>query len=145
MTPIAVLRIYLGIALAIKGIYFILNMGELEAQMEGTFGHAQTVVAWFVVFAHSVGGACLALGLATRLVAAVNAVVLSGAVLVHLTGAPSLEMLGANLNFQFAMLVLVTLVIIFWQGAGGFSMDRMVREEDGSPAASLRLPEPDGA
>ncbi|MDP6763624.1 MAG: DoxX family protein [Planctomycetota bacterium] len=126
------LRIYLGVALAVKGIYFILNMGDLEAHMEGTFGHAQTVVAWFVVLAHSVGGACLALGLATRFVAAVNAVVLSGAVLVHLTGATSLELLGANLNFQFAMLVLVTLVIIFWQGAGGFSMDRMVREESGS-------------
>jgi NNP family nitrate/nitrite transporter-like MFS transporter len=127
VTPIAVLRIYLGVALMIKGIYFIMNMGELEAQMEGSFGMSQNLVAWFVVLAHSVGGACLALGFATRFVAAINAVVLGGAALVHLTGTTSLEMLGANLNFQFAMLVLMTLIVIFWQGAGGFSFDRLVR------------------
>ena len=119
----------------IKGIYFIMNMDELEAQMAGSFGHSQTVIAWFVVLAHSVGGACLALGFATRFVAAVNAVVLSGAALVHFTGTASLETLGANLNFQFAMLTLVTLIIIFWQGAGGFSLDRLVRGDGGGTAA----------
>ncbi len=129
VTPIAVLRIYLGVALAIKGIYFIMNMDALEAQMD--FGDWDVVLPWFVVLAHSVGGACLALGFATRLVAAVNAVVLSGAAVVHLTGTTSLEMLGENLNFQFAMLILVTLVIIFWQGAGGFSLDRLVRGNGG--------------
>jgi NNP family nitrate/nitrite transporter-like MFS transporter len=127
VTPIAVLRMYLGIALAIKGIYFIMNMDDLEAQMGDSFGHRQNLIAWFVVLAHSVGGAALALGLATRLVAAVNGVVLAGAALVHLTGAPGLDTLGANLNFQFAMLTLMTLVVIFWQGAGGFSLDRLVR------------------
>ena len=140
ITPIAVLRIYLGVALAIKGIYFIMNMGELEAQMEGSFGHAQNLIAWFVVLAHAVGGACLALGFATRFVAAINAVVLGGAALVHITGTSSLEMLGANLNFQFAMLVFVTLIIIFWQGAGGFSLDRMVRGETGGTAAGEASP-----
>ena len=132
VTPIAVLRIYLGLALAIKGIYFIMNMGELEAQMEGSFGLSQNLIAWFVVLAHSVGGACLALGFATRFVAAVNAVVLCGAAFVHLTGTSSLATLGANLNFQFAMLVLMTLIVIFWQGAGGFSLDRLVRGDSGS-------------
>ena len=135
LTPISLLRIYLGIALAIKGIYFIMNIGELEAQMGDSFGHSQTVIAWFVVLAHSVGGACLALGFATRFVAAINAVVLSGAALVHLTGTTSLGMLGANLDFQFAMLVLVTLIVLFWQGAGGFSLDRLVRGESSGPAA----------
>ena len=129
LTPVAVLRMYLGVALAIKGIYFIMNMDALEAQMGGSFGGAQTVIAWFVVLAHAVGGACLALGFATRFVAAINAVVLAGATVVHLTGVRSLEMLGANLDFQFSMLVLVTLVVIFWQGASGFSLDRWVRDE----------------
>jgi len=87
-----------------------------------------------------VGGACLALGFATRFVAAVNAIVLAGAVLVTVTGTTSLEMLGANLNFQFAMLVLMTLIVIFWQGAGGFSMDRMVRGNDGKAAGEPPSP-----
>ena len=66
---------------------------------------------------------------------------LSGAVLVHVTGTSSLEMLGANLNFQFAMLVLMTLIVIFWQGAGGFSLDRMVRGDDGETAGSTPSPD----
>ena len=128
ITPIAVLRIYLGVALAIKGIYFITNMGDLESQMQGNFGAGQTVLAWFIVLAHSVGGVCLALGFATRFVAAINAIVLGGAAIVHLTGTTSLALLGDNLNFQFALLTFMTLVVIFWQGAGGFSLDRLTRE-----------------
>lgn len=134
ITPIAVLRIYLGVALAVKGIYFIMNMDALEAEMGGSFGHLQTLVAWFVVLAHSVGGACLALGFATRFVASINAVVLGGASVVSFTGMESLSMLGANLNFQFAMLTLMTLVVIVWQGAGGFSLDRLARGDSGSTA-----------
>ncbi len=135
VTPIAVLRIYLGIALAIKGIYFIMNLDALEAQMGGSFGPWQDVIPWFVVLAHAVGGACLALGFATRFVAAVNAIVLGGAAVVHLTGTTTLEVLGANLDFQFAMLVLMTLLVIFWQGAGGFSLDRLLRGEGGDALA----------
>ncbi len=33
LRPIAVLRIYLGVALAIKGIYFIMNMGRLRTNV----------------------------------------------------------------------------------------------------------------
>ncbi|MAE45478.1 MAG: MFS transporter [Planctomycetes bacterium] len=130
VSPIAVLRIYLGVALMIKGVYFILNMHELEAQMEGTFDQTQNLLAWFVVMAHAVGGGCLALGLATRFVVAINAIVVAGAAFVHLTGMVGLEMLGANTDFQFAFFILVTLVVIFWQGAGGFSLDRMLREDN---------------
>jgi nitrate/nitrite transporter NarK/uncharacterized membrane protein YphA (DoxX/SURF4 family) len=132
ITPIAVLRMYLGVALAIKGVYFIMDMGALEAQLGGAFGTSQNVIAWFVVLAHAVGGACLALGFATRFVAALNIIVLGGAVIMQMTGTTSFGVLSADVSFQFAMLTLVTLVVIFWQGAGGFSMDRLVRGE--SPA-----------
>ncbi len=141
ISPIAVLRIYLGVALMIKGIYFIMNMGELEAHMEGTFGGFQNVIAWFVVLAHAVGGSCLALGLATRLVTAVNAVVVAGAAFVHLTGLSGMAVLGTNTDFQFALFILVTLLVIFWQGAGGLSLDRWMRDDAGgegsqAPASS---------
>jgi NNP family nitrate/nitrite transporter-like MFS transporter len=132
LSPMTFLRIYLGVALAIKGIYFITNMGSLEAQMGDTFGNTQTLIAWFVVFAHAVGGASLALGFATRWAAGLNAVVLAGAVGLSLTAGGGGDLLG-NLNLQFAALVLVTLVVFFWQGAGRFSLDRLLKADYPEP------------
>ena len=127
-TPMTALRIYLGVALMLKGIYFITNTPQLEAQMSsGDFGGGQNVIAWFVVLAHAVGGAALALGFATRTAAALNAIVLLGATIIHLRDAGGGSLLGENLNFQFAMLVLVTLAVFVWSGSGPFSLDRVLR------------------
>jgi NNP family nitrate/nitrite transporter-like MFS transporter len=125
VTPLTVLRFYLGVALAVKGVYFITNMDHLEAQMGAAFGHTQNLVSWFVVFAHAVGGAALALGFATRLAAGLNLIVLAGAVVVTLTGPAGEQLIGENLDFQFSALVLVTLAVFFWRGGGRFSMDRL--------------------
>jgi MFS transporter, NNP family, nitrate/nitrite transporter len=129
-TPLTALRLYLGLALAVKGIYFIMNMDGLEAQMGDTFGQLNNLLAWFVVFAHSVGGVALALGFVTRWAAAVNIVVLVGAVGVQLVGSSGAAMFGDNQSFQFAMLVLVTLIVFFWRGAGRLSFDRMMDQSD---------------
>ena len=64
------LRIYLGIALVVKGVYFIMNMAELESKLGTDLGEVQNLIAWAVVFAHVVGGASLALGFVTRVSAA---------------------------------------------------------------------------
>ncbi len=122
--PMDLLRIFLGIALAIKGIYFILNMSVVEAQLSGTFGEMQNVLAWFVVLANAVGGVSLALGFVTRVAAALNVVVLSGAVLfVH----SSSELFGGGTDLQFALFVLFALLLLFWRGSGKLSMDSLVR------------------
>jgi uncharacterized membrane protein YphA (DoxX/SURF4 family) len=85
LTAVDLLRFYLGIALAIKGIFFILNMQEFEAVE--SLGRFQNVTAWFVVFVHTVGGAALLIGIATRLAAAANIVVVLGAIIfVHSSG-----------------------------------------------------------
>ena len=133
LSPMAALRVYLGVALAIKGIFYIMDMSKLEAQMGGVYGQTETLIAWFVVFAHSVGGAALALGFATRWAAGLNAIVLAGAVSIHLRGATGFGFLGENLNFQFALLVLVTLLVFFWQGAGRYSVDRLLSSDDKEP------------
>ena len=133
VTPLTVLRIYLGIALAIKGVFFITNMDHLEARMEDKFGMTQELIAWFVVFAHSVGGAALALGFVTRLAAGLNLIVLAGAVVLALTGDAGESLLGANRDFQFSMLVLVTLAVFFWRGGGRFSLDRLTSGDEGQP------------
>ncbi|HED64192.1 MAG TPA: MFS transporter [Planctomycetes bacterium] len=127
LSPVAALRIYLGIALMIKGIYYITNIGALEAQLDGPLAESQNLIAWFVVFAHGVGGAALALGFVTRWAAGINAIVLAGAAVLQFTGAGGSTMVMENLNFQFAMLVFMTLLVYLWQGGGWFSLDRVIR------------------
>ncbi len=122
--PMDLLRIFLGIALAIKGIYFILNMQVVESQLGEGFGQMQVVIAWFVVLANAVGGVSLALGFVTRVAAAANNLVLTGAVIfVHSADG----LFGASQDMQFAIFVLFALVLLMWRGSGDFTMDRLVR------------------
>ena len=128
LRPMDALRIYLGIALFIKGIYFITNMAELEGTLGEGLGQGQTMIAWSVVFAHIIGGASLMLGFATRVAAAANAVILFGAVVVAITGSTvGGSLMGTNLNFQFAAFVFFTLVLFIWRGSGPFSLDHLIR------------------
>ena len=128
LRPMDALRIYLGIALMIKGIYFIMNMNELEANLGPDLGQGQTMIAWSVVFAHVIGGASLVLGFVTRIAAAVNALVLFGAAMVAATSVPDpSSLLGANVDFQFTVLVFFTLVLFTWRGSGPLSLDHLVR------------------
>ncbi len=128
LRPMDILRIYLGIALVIKGIYFITNMNELEGQLGSGFGELQRLISWSVVFAHVVGGACLLLGFVTRVAAAANAAVLLGAVMVTVWGTTeSGSLFGTNVDFQFTSFVFFTLVLLIWRGSGPLSLDYMFR------------------
>ncbi len=130
--PMDVLRIYLGIALVIKGVYFIVNMSDLEHTLSlgQDLGQGQTLIAWSVVFAHVIGGASLALGFVTRLSAAVNAIILLGAVVVHIAGPAGGALVGDNLSFQFTAFIFFTLVLQVWRGAGPLSLDHLLRMDN---------------
>ena len=123
LRPMDVLRMYLGVALVIKGIYFIMNMAELESQLGDRFGQGLTLIAWGVVFAHVVGGASLAIGFITRVAAAINAIVLFGAAVTALAGAQAAGGLLENTDFQFTAFVFVALALLVWRGAGPLSLD----------------------
>jgi len=125
--PMDALRMYLGIALVVKGIYFIMNMSGLEATLGDGLGEGQTMIAWSVVFAHVIGGASLALGFVTRIAAFANAVILFGAVIVHLMGDAAGSLIGGNLDFQFTFFVFFTLVLLVWRGSGPLSLDHLLR------------------
>ncbi len=125
--PMDALRIYLGIALVVKGIYFIMNMSELELSLNGNFGIGQTMIAWSVVFAHVIAGASLALGFVTRLAAGANAVILLGAAVMSLIGNVSGGLLVANTEFQFTLFIFFSLVLLVWRGSGPFSLDHLLR------------------
>jgi len=129
LRPMDALRVYLGLALFIKGVYFITNTPELEATLgEGMGGQAQAMIAWSVVFAHLIGGACLLLGFVTRVAAAANAIILFGAVIVSLTGTTfDGSLLVENVNFHFTSLVFFTLVLFVWRGAGPLSIDHLIQ------------------
>jgi len=127
--PMDALRIYLGVALVIKGIYFITNMGSVEQALSGPLPEWQTFVAWCVVFTHVVGGASLALGFVTRVSAGLNALVMLGAVGVHTFGTGVGGLFSTNVDFQLAFMVFFTLVLITWRGAGPMSLDRLLGEE----------------
>ncbi len=127
--PMDLLRIYLGIALIIKGIHFITNMAGLEARVGVDLGEGQTLVAWSVVFAHVVGGASLALGFITRVGAAVNSLILFGAVVITLATASDAggSLFGSNVDFQFTSFVFFALALFIWRGSGPFSLDHLLR------------------
>lgn len=130
--PMDALRVYLGGALVVKGIYFIMNMSELETTLAlgQDLGQGQTMIAWTVVFAHVIGGAALALGFVTRVAAAANAAIMAGAVLVNIAGSSGESFLGSNLSFQFTLFIFFTLLLLVWRGSGPFSLDHFLRIDE---------------
>ena len=133
LRPMDALRIYLGAALFIKGIYFIMNMAVLEASINldkgitAEMSVGEVMIAWSVVFAHIIGGASLMLGFVTRVASAANAVVLFGAVIYSFAGATAGGSVIANVDFQFTTFVFFTLVLFVWRGSGPLSLDHLVR------------------
>ena len=103
------------------------NMSELESTLGGGLGQEQTLIAWSVVFAHVIGGAALSLGFVSRVAAGVNALVLMGAVFVHMAGTAETSLLGSNLSFQFTLFVFFVLLLQVWRGSGPLSLDHLLR------------------
>lgn len=123
--PIDALRMYLGIALVFKGIYFVMNMQEIES-LVGGIGLLENTVAWYVVFVHIVGGFALAVGLGTRIASALNISVLLGAVFwVH--SAEGLFSKGQGM--EFSLFVLFALCLVLWRGAGKVSVDHFLKPQ----------------
>jgi putative oxidoreductase len=142
------LRVFVGIALFLKGVGYLRHLGGLVEQLKAAeFPYASSTVAQYAAVAHVAGGLLLAFGLFTRLAAAIQVPNLLGAIFfVHLkeglfTSAQTLE---------FAVLVLVILVLYALGGAGRWSVDwyfskhktrgSSEEETDGRDAAALSHP-----
>jgi MFS transporter, NNP family, nitrate/nitrite transporter len=131
IAAIDLLRAYLGIALAIKGIYFVMNMKVVEA-LTGGFGNLDNILAWYVVGIHTVGGICLAIGLGTRVAAFFNATVLAGAVFfIHAKEG----LFAASQGLELSMLVLFILGLMVWKGAGQATVDQYMKNGDEAQVA----------
>jgi NNP family nitrate/nitrite transporter-like MFS transporter len=139
--PMDLVRIYLGIALLIKGVHFITDMQQLESSLPGGMAQWDTLVAWIVVFAHAVGGAALALGFITRVAAGLNALVLLGAAGASVFIKEGGGLLTTNIEFQFTFFVFFMLLMVAWRGSGPFSLDRILRFESGKAQDKAQVEE----
>jgi putative oxidoreductase len=119
-----VLRIYIGIALFVRGATYIAHPEALvEYMKDSQLWVMPLVVSHYVVAAHVVGGILLALGLATRAAALAQVPVLTGAVfVVHWREG----LLSAGQSLELSALVLALLLVISVFGAGEFSLDRVL-------------------
>ncbi len=117
------LRIYLGLGLFARGVFFVVEPEVLDSYIAaaGASWAAPAMFAHLIVVAHLVGGLLLALGLMTRLAAAVQIPVVTGAILnVHLAEG----LLGTGQALEFAALVLFMLGVSAMFGGGSLSLDR---------------------
>ena len=120
-------RIYLGLGLFARGLLLICNVRtDFFVNLLSRSGEPWLISATllhYVALAHFVGGALLALGFLTRLVALAQIPILAGAVFfVHRQD--GLFALGQSL--EFSALVLFLLCVICVIGAGRLSLDHVI-------------------
>jgi len=123
---LSVVRILLGVFLMFVGIRFVQDRDSLISMINQKPGLAtlSILLGHYVVFAHTVGGLFIAMGLLTRVSALVNIPVLLGAVFfVHSpTGLFTVyPMVGLSL------LVLFLLIFFLIEGSGRISVDEYMR------------------
>jgi putative oxidoreductase len=134
-----VIRIYLGVGLMVRGALFIGHPEVLLDFLKGSHSwFLPLAAAQYVAAAHLCGGILLALGLGTRVAAAVQIPPLLGAVLfVHLGEG----LLTAGQSLEFAALVLAMLTAFTAFGSGRLSLDAWIArrnaETQGDEAAGL--------
>ncbi len=128
---IDLVRIYLGVGLFWKGIYFATHTDELTRMMEqsGNLWLATGTIAHMVLLAHLAGGFFLAIGLITRMAALVQVPVLAAAVFfIHLPNA--FRAVESRQNFEFTALILFLLVLVSIYGGGRWSVDFLLARKE---------------
>lgn len=130
---IDLIRMYLGIGLFVKGIYFLMHQGELTKLLKGTDNMAFGLgaAAHYVIPIHLVGGLLLAMGLLTRLAALAQIPILIGAIIY--VWLPEMPFFEQRQNLEFSALVLFLLTLIFVYGAGRFSVDYLITRKESRP------------
>ncbi|MEF8817568.1 MAG: DoxX family protein [Salinibacter sp.] len=115
------LRVYLGTGLFFRGLALLATDSGLQQLVSTTEpGLGLAGLSVYVIGAHLVGGAFLAVGFYTRLAALVQLPILGGAVfLVHWQDG----LLSADQSLEFSALVLFLLLLVCTFGSGRWSLD----------------------
>lgn len=129
-------RIYIGAGLFVKAFYLMTHRDYLNQIISGSgnLWVAPAAVAQYVIIAHLVGGAMLAVGLLTRVAAFVQLPILLGAVFyVYL---PQMATVEPRQYLEYSALVAFLLFWIGVFGAGRWSVDyRLSRKREVLPDA----------
>jgi uncharacterized membrane protein YphA (DoxX/SURF4 family) len=129
------IRIYLGVGLAVRGILFLMDPSWIGDMLEnGTIGDG-TIWPRVIAFGHLAGGVLLAVGLFTRAAAAIQVLpVLGAVVLLHLRE----DLASENQSLEFSALVLVMLIFFACFGAGEWSLDHQRHAQRSTTRADQR-------
>jgi uncharacterized membrane protein YphA (DoxX/SURF4 family) len=125
------IRIYLGIGLFWKGIYFATHTDELTRLMEqsGNLWLATGTIAHIILLSHLAGGFFLTIGLITRMAALVQVPVIAAAVFfVHFPNA--FRAVESRQNFEFTALILFLLTLVSIYGGGRWSVDFLLARKE---------------
>lgn len=120
-TPYALIRIFLGLALLIRGVYIFINPDAIQqiASQENLF-------IWYsyIAIAHMVGGLLLTIGFFTRVGALIQIPILISALfVVHSNDG---LMMGSQ-SFELAALVLFLLCIFMVYGSGPLALKSFLK------------------
>jgi len=123
-----VVRIYIGVGLAIRGFLAVVDPGFFGSWLAdfGVTGAAASAARLYIIAAHLAGGILLALGYLTRLAALVQLPILIGAVFfIHFP--EGLAATDQSLEFSALVLFLVTLFAV--RGSGRLSVMSYLRKK----------------
>ena len=121
-------RIALGLFLCFKGVQLLENLATLQIRIQNTFSFDSfilIVLTHYVIFAHIVGGFCVAIGLLTRVACLIQIPTLLGAIFIN---AP--EMWKPFSELTLAILVLLALIYYMVVGSGKWSFDWVVNQQE---------------
>lgn len=124
------LRIFLGLALILKAIHFIVRPEQVEAFMSKVdLPFWSFLSVHLIVIIHLAGGVLLMLGLLTRIAALIQIPFLLGAAfLVHLDQG----LFSEQQSLELVILVLFLLCFFVIYGGGVFSLDYAIRSRLGN-------------
>ena len=123
------MRIYLGIGLLVKGIYFLWQPDYVASlvMVSGNYSAWNTLVVHYVAMAHIAGGLLMAIGMISRVGAAIQIPILFGAVfLIHLKEG----LFAKDQSLEFSALVLFLLVLVTVYGSGKLSIDHYLEKQN---------------
>ena len=120
-----IIRIFLGIAIFIKGIFFIQNSDALlEIMQSSQIKGWAFIVEHQVAFTYLVGGILIAMGLLTRVAIAFSLLVFFGSIFCCLTNTGFFSVYS---DLAFSVVVFVLLIFFMVWGPGKFSVYAYMR------------------
>lgn len=118
-------RIFLGVVLIVKGLFFISHAQQLrELILQSRFAAEVGFFTAYITFSHLLGGVFLILGLFTRVSALLQVPILLGAVFFILPAQTTTD-LGSDIILS--VMVIVLLALVLWKGPGTLSMDNFLK------------------